>query len=89
MSNPVWDDFLRLLETPNLEVIIPDIGLANVIPIFTFALDVVRDVFTVPDDVLEFFATVTTLTGSTYNFATKSSTPSKFFNFGFVFLYNR
>ena len=71
MSKPVCDDLLILLLTPNLDVIVPDIGLISAIPMLAFPLDVVKFVFTLPFApyfAVPFFATDTTFAGSIYSF---------------------
>ena len=51
ISNPVCDDLLILLPTPNLEVIVPETGLIKAIPKLAFAEDVVPAVLTDPEAV--------------------------------------
>ena len=49
ISNPVCEETLILLLTPNLDVIVPETGLINDIPKFTFPPEVVSAVLTLPE----------------------------------------
>ena len=84
MSSPVCADLLIALPAPNLDVIIPDTGFINDIPMLALAVDVVPAVFTLPElayfvVVCVFaFATVTAFfAGSTYSFDIASSDVTK------------
>ena len=81
ISKPVCAELLILLLAPNLEVIVPEIGLINEIPSDVFPLEVVVLVFTYPAEALEevFCATFTSFFFSTYNLDTTSSTETKSF----------
>ena len=76
MSNPVWDDLLILLLAPNLDEIVPDIGLIREIPMLALPEEVFNDVLTLPVApyfFVPFLATVITLAGSIYSLAIASS----------------
>ena len=53
ISKPVCAELLILLLAPNLEVMVPEIGLINEIPNDAFPPDVVVFVFTYPAEVFE------------------------------------
>ena len=88
ISNPVCDDLLILLPTPNLEVIVPETGLIKAIPKLAFAEDVVPAVLTdpeavyfdVPVDFVLVLAIAVLCAGCTYNFDIASSVETKSFN---------
>ena len=75
ISNPVCAELLILLLTPNLEVIVPEIGLISEIPNDALPPEVVVCVFTYPDAFEEvFWATLTAFFFSTSYLETTSST---------------
>ena len=86
ISRPVCAELLIELDTPNLDVIMPETGLIKDIPKFAFPPDVLVEVFTFPVDlyfVLVLFEPLAVTTcffgGSAYNFAIASSVVVKSF----------